>query len=181
MNIKKIIGILFFFIIISIVFLIGYIFSSYKNHINSKKVLKWSFNSPNQISDISLSKEKLFPGSKGEFEIEIDAEKSETGISYKINVLEEKNLPNDFYFFAEIKDQNENIIKKTDKYSSFSKLAEENLYGDILVEKNNQKRFIIIYWEWSINENENNIIDIETLNNNSWKYEIYIEVIGKQI
>lgn len=125
------------------------------------------------------------PGSKGNFKIEIDATGSESEINYQIIVLEEKNIPKNFEFYAEIYNEKNEMIEKTDKYENLSNLAKEKLFGNISLEKNNQKRNIIIYWNW---KDEQNDIFLEmkdgtiSLNENSSLESVFcIEIIGKQI
>lgn len=188
MKSQKIIGILIFLSIISSMFILGYVYSNNKQkNLNEKKVngVKWSFNSSNSEVNINLSNEKIAPGSNGNFIIEIDATKAETDIFYKIKVNEEINIPKNFKFYAEIKDELDNILLKTEEYNSFSSLADTNLNGTILFDKQNQKQFIKIYWNWEF-DNENieefiNTTDYEFNNSNSLNCYYNIEIIGEQI
>ena len=148
-------------------------------------VAKWSFNSNNTRQVINLSDQKIFPGSNGKFEIEINATGAETNIEYKIVSVEEKNIPQNFEFYAEIINEIGEILETTDKYNLFSKLAEERLCGNIGMEKNNQIRKVIVYWNW---KNEDNLLDMKdgtllynTNNESSLNCSLIIEIIGKQI
>lgn len=78
-------------------------------------------------------------------------------------------------FIAEILDEKGGVIKKTEEYNSFLKLASENLKGTIPVEVNNQKRKIIIYWEWKDNKD---IILNNDFNFSDCGFEL--EIVGKQ-
>jgi len=67
------------------------------------------------------------PGTSGNFLIDIDASGAEVEIEYKINVLEEKNIPRNMKFYGEILDEKGGVIKKTEEYSSFKELASKEL------------------------------------------------------
>ncbi len=134
-----------------------------------------------------MSNEKIFPGSHGNFEIELDATGAETSIEYKILVLEEKNIPKNFEFYAETTNSNGEIIEKTDKYKTFTELANEKLFGNIEQKESNQKRKITVYWNWK-DEDIDNLLNIKdgTLifdenNNSSLESTLNIEIEGKQI
>lgn len=118
---------------------------------------------------------KFILDQNGNFKIEIDATSSELAILYEIVVLNEYNIPTNMKFVAEILDGNGGVIKKTNEYNSFLKLASENLNGIIPVEENNQKRDIMVYWKWEDCE------DI-VLNNDQTFQDcgFEIEIIGKQ-
>lgn len=148
-------------------------------------MLGWCFKSKNSEKAINLSEEKIAPGSKGDFEIEIDATGSDVNVWYKLEVVEEKNIPRNIKFIAEIYDEKGGVIKKTKEYKSFKELASQELEECILVEKQNQKRKIKIYWEWPFEEDDN--IDTEDANlkidefgNSSLDCGFKIEIIGKQ-
>jgi len=183
MKSQKIIGILIFVGMISIMFIAGYTYASKKYSIINTNGIKWSLNSNNVETNIKLSEEKIAPGSNGNFTIEIDANKSETDIFYKVKVVEENNIPKNIRLYAEIKDELGNILLKTEEYNSFTNLAEENLFGTILLEKENQKRFIKIYWNWEFeNENSQEFDDIVICSKENSLYCYYnIEIIGEQI
>ena len=138
-------------------------------------VAKWYFSSNNSETAIKLSDEKIYPGSNGNFKIEIDATSSELEVLYEVVVNKEYNLPSNMTFIAEILDEKGGVIKKTEEYDSFLKLASENLKGTIPVQNNNQKREIIVYWQWK--DNEDVILNNE-LNFSDCGFEL--EIIGKQ-
>ncbi len=178
-----------FLIVIILIFILGYIFAKYykKSITLTSNIAKWSFNSNNEPTIINLSEKKIAPGSNGNFEIEIDASGAETSIDYEIIVVSEENIPDKFKFNAEIKNEFDNLIEKTEEYNSFSELAVENLFGRIDPEENNQKRKIKVYWYWDFDDEDNSNIDS---NNGSLFYDEYgksslecslnIEIIGKQ-
>lgn len=179
MNKKKLIKDISFFCFLIIllilqIFLIRYYKSNEKINIYSN-IARWSFNSNNSETAIKLSEDKIYPGSNGKFKIQLDASSSELEVMYEIIVVNEYNLPSNMKFIAEILDEKGGVIKKTEEYNSFLKLASENLKGTIPVESNNQKREIIVYWEWE--DNEDVILNNDS-NFSDCGFEL--EIIGKQ-
>ena len=162
---KKIIGGLVLITIILVIFLSGYTFARYYKSINaggtSASIARWSFGSKNEKAIINLSEEKIAPGSCGQFEIEVDATNSEVDVDYEILVSEEKNIPTNMKFYAKTKDEKGVVISTTEEMNSFTELATKNLKGTIPVESNNQKRNIIVYWNWEFNENDTTTIDTD--------------------
>ena len=160
---KSFMGVLFLIILILAVFLVGYTFARYYKKIDAGRVsatiARWSFGSKNENAIINLSKEKIAPGTNGQFEIEVDATNSEVKVDYEILVSEEKNIPTNMKFLAEIKNQKGDVIYTTTQMDSFKTLAETHLKGNIPVESGNQKRTIVVYWEWPFNENDKTGID----------------------
>lgn len=67
------------------------------------------------------------PGSNGNFLLEIDATGSEVEIEYKVEVIESKNIPVNMRFYAEIKDIQGGVIKKTKEYEKFEELSSKEL------------------------------------------------------
>lgn len=67
------------------------------------------------------------PGTNGSFFIDIDASGSEVEIEYKINTLEEKNIPRNMKFYGEIIDEKGGVEKKTKEYNSFKELSSKEL------------------------------------------------------
>lgn len=188
-NKKRVIGVLVCIALILSMFLAGYSFARYYKTINigtvQKSIARWNFNSKSTNADINLSNEKIAPGSSGQFEIEVDSTDSEVPVEYEIKVDNEINIARNMKFFAEIKDQKGNI-SKTEEKSSFSQIATENLKGIIPVEANNQKRILVVHWNWPFNENEETTIDsedgtLQTVNgNSSLECGFNIQIIGKQ-
>lgn len=188
---KKVVGAIVLIILISIIFISGYTFARYYKAINAgsgtASIARWSFGSKNTEAVINLSEEKIAPGTNGQFEIEVDATNSEVAVEYEILVSEEKNIPTNMKFYAETKDENGAIIATTEKMSSFTELATSNLKGNIPVEANNQKRTIIVYWDWEFNENDNTTTDSDDATliydeegNSSLDCGFNIEIIGRQ-
>ena len=190
-NKKKVIGVLVLITLIAVIFLAGYTFARYYKSINAgsgvASIARWSFGSKNTDAIINLSEEKIAPGSNGQFEIEVDATDSEVDVEYEILVSKEKNIPTNMKFHAETKDEKGTTISTTEENSSFTELASENLKGTIPVEKNNQKRTIVVYWDWEFNENDTTTTDSEDA---TLKYDesgasnlecgFNIEIIGRQ-
>ena len=186
---KRVIGVLICISLILTMFLAGYTFARYYKSINigsvRKSIARWNFNSKNAGANVNLSTEKIAPGSSGQFEIEVDATDSEVPVEYQIIVENEMNIPRNMKFYAETKDEKGNSIK-TEEKNSFSQIAVENLNGIIPVEANNQKRIVVVHWNWPFNETDETLIDSEdgtlNLNNKSSSLEcgFNIQIIGKQ-
>lgn len=179
MNKKKTIKDILFLCFLIVLFILQIILIRYYKR-NDKinfysNIAKWSFTSNNSETAIKLSDEKIYPGSNGKFNIQIDATSSELDISYEVRVFNEYNIPKDMIFIAEILDEKGGVIKKTEEYNSFLKLASENLKDTIPVEINNQKREIIVYWEWK--DGEDVILNSDS-NFSDCGFEL--EIIGKQ-
>ena len=80
-------------------------------------------------------------GSKGEFEIIVDMGKSNVDILYKIELEEEKNVPNNIIFKTII---NEKEYKESSLRELFNKID----FSGNLKRNNNKKEIYKIYWEW---------------------------------
>lgn len=186
---KRVIGVLVCIALISSMFLAGYSFARYYKSIKidtiQTSIARWNFNSKNTLANINLSSQKIAPGSNGQFEIEVDATDSEVPVEYEIKIQNETNIPRNMTFYAETKDEHGNSVK-TEEKNSFSEIATESLKGLIPVEANNQKRIIVVYWNWPFNEEDESIIDSEDatlqINNESSSLEcgFDIQIIGKQ-
>lgn len=175
---KKVKDILFlFFLIVLLLFQLVLIKTSVKSNKYNiySNIANWSFSSNNSETAIKLSNEKIYPGASGKFDIQIDATSSEIEVMYEVLILKEYNIPKEMTFIAEILDEKGGVIKKTEEYNSFLKLASENLKGTIPVEINNQKRKIVVYWEWKDSE--------DIILNNDFNFldcGFELEIIGKQ-
>lgn len=188
-NKKRVIGVLVCILLISTMFLAGYSFARYYKSIKidtiKTSIARWNFNSKNTLANINLSNEKIAPDSSGQFEIEVDATDSEVPVEYEIKVENETNIPRNMTFYTETKDENGNVAK-TEEKNSFAEIAAENLKGTIPVETNNQKRTIVVYWNWPFNEDDESSTDSEdaTLDTTneivSLDCGFDIQIIGKQ-
>ena len=186
---KRVIGVLICISLVLTMFLAGYTFARYYKSINigsvQKSIARWNFNSKNSGANVNLSTEKIAPGSSGQFEIEVDATDSEVPVEYQVIVENEMNIPRNMKFYAETKDEKGNSVK-TEEKNSFSQIAVESLNGIIPVEVNNQKRIVVVHWNWPFNETDETLIDSEDgtldLNNKSSSLEcgFNIQIIGKQ-
>ena len=190
-NKKKIGGILLLISLILVIFLAGYTFARYYKSINAggttASIARWSFGSKNEKAIINLSEEKIAPGSSGQFEIEVDATNSEVDVDYEILVSEENNIPTNMKFYAETKDEKGTVISTTEEMSSFAELAANNLKGTIPVESNNQKRNIVVYWNWEFNENDTTTVDsddatlkLDENGKSNLECGFNIEIVGRQ-
>lgn len=177
--------------LITLVSIAGYTYSRYYQSLNigggKATIARWSFGSKNISKDIVLSEDKIAPGSNGTFEIEVDATNSEVPVEYEVLVSDEKNIPTNMKFYAEIKNEDGSTIKTTEEKDSFTSLAETELKGLIPVVQNNQKRNITVHWNWDFNENDTTSIDTDdaTLvydenNNSSLDCGFNIQIVGRQ-
>lgn len=188
---KKVVRALIIIALITIVSIGGYTFARYYQSINlgggKATIARWSFNSKNISQNIVLSEEKIAPGSSGSFEIEVDATDSEVPVDYEILVSNEKNIPTNMTFFAEIKNEDGSVIKKTESTDSFTELAKNDLKGNIPVVENNQIRKVVVHWNWEFNETDTSSTDANdaTLtydenNVSSLECGFDIQIIGRQ-
>ena len=177
--------------LITIVSIGGFTFARYYQSINlgggKASIARWSFGSKNISQNIVLSEEKIAPGSNGSFEIEVDATNSEVPVDYEIIVSNEKNIPTNMDFFAEIQNEDGSVITQTETFDSFTELATNELKGNIPVVENNQKRKVIVHWNWEFNEEDTTSTDANdaTLtydenNQSSLECGFDIQIIGRQ-
>lgn len=188
---KRVISVLIIMALISVTFIAGYKFaSSYKSAnttIGYAEIARWSFGSDTSGNIIKLSNEKISPGSNGIFEIEVDASASDIDVEYEIKVTEERNIPSNMKFFAEIKNEQGGVINKTKEYGTFTELASNELLGNIPTEENNQKRIIMVYWNWEYTQNDVSLEDkldatlsYDENGRSSLECGFNIEIVGKQ-
>lgn len=194
---KKILRLAILILMILLMCLAGYTFARYYKSVEvgsaTSNIARWSFGAGDTLSTISLSDQKLAPGTTGNFAIEVDATNSEVGVDYEVKFSNEKNVPRKMKFYAVTTDQR-TLRQQTITVNSLSEL-EEKINGSIPVVSGNQKRIITVYWEWPFNENVQDGIDNEdgTLkldsngnpildenNNNSLQCSFDIQIIGRQ-
>lgn len=142
---------------------IQYIFDiSYRN-MQLKNV-----NLQDTINAKTLVNEKIAPGTSGEFDIVLRANKA---TNYKINFISKNNKPKNLKFVA--KYENVNISKEKDSLEDL----ENNLVGTL---KKDEQKIITINWYWnyeiSEEENKQDTYDAENLK----KYEFDIYTIGEE-
>jgi hypothetical protein len=151
---KKAIGILVTLSLILFIFLAGYTFAKYYSVVSGNgtaSVAKWSFaangsNSTienislvNTANEVSLVDGKIAPGTKGSFNIIINAKGSEVDVDYKVKIVSEKNCPDNMKFYS-------SSSNKT--YTSLQDLANAELSGTITTAENSKEKTITVYWEW---------------------------------
>jgi hypothetical protein len=127
---KKLISVLIFVALIIFGFIVGFKYAiNYNLQLVSgyANIANWSLKSQTEKNVIKFSEKKLMPGTKGSFFIDIDASGAEVEIEYKINTLEEKNIPRNMKFYGEIINEKGGVIKKTEKYNTFKELASKEL------------------------------------------------------
>lgn len=163
--IKRIISVCILIALILVIFIAGFMFAKYYKKSDTSRIYasiaRWSFESEKAEKTIYLSKDKIYPGSNGRFEIEINAENSEVEVEYEILVKDERNIPTNMSFIAEIQNEKGGVIRRTKEYNSFTELASNELKEKIPVQENNQKRKIIVYWSWKFNENDTSFVDYQ--------------------
>lgn len=188
---KNVVKVLLIVALITLVSVGGYTFARYYQSLNlgggQATIARWSFGSKNVSQNIVLSEEKIAPGSNGTFEIEVDATNSEVPVDYEVLVSNEKNIPRNMEFFAEIQNEDGSVITTTENFKSFTELAASQLKGNIPVVENNQIRKIVVHWNWEFNEEDTTSIDAEdgTLtydenNESSLECGFDIQIIGRQ-
>ena len=165
----------------------GYTFARYYQSIDiggaTGRIAKWSFSSANEESTtISLSDEKLAPGTNGSFEIDINAVGAEVPVDYSVLVSDEINIPQNMKFIAKIKDGEGKELSTTSEYSSFTELANNELTDNrIAYDGSNQERKIEVDWNWDFNELDTTSIDAnDASDNQKLDCGFKIQIVGKQ-
>ena len=100
---KKLISVLIFVALIIFGFIVGFKYAiNYNLQLVSgyANIANWSLKSQTEKNVIKFSEKKLMPGTNGSFFIDIDASGAEVEIEYKINTLEEKNIPRNMKFYG---------------------------------------------------------------------------------
>lgn len=146
---------------------IGTTFSKYTNKITGDgetQVAKWSFKVNNETEEFATIKladtydkstllnGKIAPGTKGSFDIIIDATDSEVGVKYEVDFQNETNKPTNLKF----KYNDESLEKIEDL---------EEYFTDIIdADDTNKVRTMTVNWEWlyeTDDATENDKIDTE--------------------
>ena len=173
-----------------ILFIGGKTFSKYITEVKgvgTASVAKWNFkvngteeeiqtiNLASTINNETLANNKIAPGTSGNFEIRIDGSNAEVGIDYKIEFLNEKNLPQNLIFKYNGK-----------SYDSIVKLNEV-LNGKLNANDEQKQKSFVINWEWpyetGVSETEiakNDKIDTENGKSNL-NYTFDVLVTGTQV
>lgn len=148
---KKIIFVIIVLSSIIMSFICGQVYAKYMSMLNGQgtaDIASWSFkvnDNDEKIQTISLKStvnnetlinNKIAPGTKGMFQIKLDATDAEVGINYKIVFENEKSKPTNLKFEYENK-----------LYNSISEL-QSVLIGTINANDNEKIKNIIINWYW---------------------------------
>lgn len=162
-------------VILIILLATGYTFSKFYQSVKGKgtmNIATWNFrattNDNRPLSEIILQEENggpVLPGSKGSFDITVDATGSAVDIAYTTKVTDE-NLPESMLFYEE--------SNKALKYQDFKDLALDKIKGT-LSQATGKTATYRICWEWPFDGND--LIDNSSSNN----YSFDIEIIGEQV
>ena len=168
----------------------GQTFSKYMTEVRgvgTATVAKWDFKvngSSEEVQTINLAStadidsvrnNKIAPGTYGMFEINIDARGADVGINYKVQFLNETNLPPNMIFTYDNKN-----------YNSLSELGEA-VEGTIYASEGEKERTILILWEWlyQVGDNETEIAENDRIQTEYAKsnldYSFDVLVTGTQI
>lgn len=181
--------------LILLIFLVGYTFAKYYSEIKgggTGSIAKWSFianDSKDTIqtislvdtaNEVSLVEGKIAPGTKGSFDIEIDATGSEVGVDYEVNVSEETNLPTNLLYKVIVDGE------RSKEYSSLTELAEDKLTGKIDTVNGEFIKDITVEWEWPYETYNNSgvtdgdLADLADGTKDNLEYEFVLQIIGTQ-
>lgn len=189
-KIIKNVSLILLIILLGITFIIKGTHSKYINSVTGNgetEVAKWKFNVNGETEQIetiklidtysedTLSNGKIAPGTKGSFDLIIDATESEVGVEYNVDFKNEVNKPMNLKFTY----GNQELDNLED--------CEQYLSGIIDSNDNNKIRILTINWEWpyetgnqesTINQNDN----IDTNDGiNALDYTFDVVVTGTQV
>ena len=157
-NKKKILIILAIISAIIVSFIGGQSFAKYISEVKGHgvaEVASWSFKVNGQeeqtqtiqltstYDNKTLVNNKIAPGTKGSFNIIIDAKGSDVGIDYTVKIANEQNKPNNLKFIYE--DVEYNTITELEKVLS----------GTINADDKNKERTLTINWIWQYETGNN--------------------------
>ena len=189
-NKKKILIILAIISAIVVSFIGGQSFAKYISEVKGHgvaEVASWSFKvngQEEQTQTIQLTStydsktlvnNKIAPGTKGSFNIIIDANGSDVGIDYTVKIANEKNKPNNLKFIYE--DVEYNTITELEKVLS----------GTINADDKNKERTLTIDWMWKYETGSNatQIAENDAIDTNDGKtitdYTFDVIVSGVQV
>ena len=114
---------------------------------NSEQIATINLTSENDVTKIAQN--KIAPGTKGSFNIIVDASDAEVGIEYKITIEDEQNVPHNLKF------------KYNGTIFNNLKEIEKNFNGTIDANSEEKVKTFKIEWEWPYTTGENPS-DIET-------------------
>lgn len=136
-------------------------FSKYINKVSGDgetEIAKWSFKVNQETEEFATIKladtydkttllnGKIAPGTKGSFDLIIDATDSEVGVRYEVDFLEETNKPTNL------------IFKSGNKTVSTIEELESVLTDTINADDTNKVRTLTINWEWPYETTTSNTI-----------------------
>ena len=149
---KKIIAAIAILLAICALFIGGHTYAKYKTEIRAVangKIASWVFKvngtdeSAQQKIDLgqttnekTLVNGKIAPGTKGKFNIKIDATGAEVGVKYDITSTSQSNQPSNFYY-----------IYDDVRYDNLPELLSK-LSGNIYLDDETKVRNFEIQWEW---------------------------------
>ena len=187
---RKVLIVLTILAVILLAFLGGQAYAKYVSEVRGEgvaEVATWNFKvngQSEQVEEIKLAStcnnetlvdNKIAPGTKGSFDIIVDATGSEVGINYNITFTEEENKP-----------QNLKFTYDDVEYNSIEEL-ESNLSGTIDANAENKTRTLNIKWEWPYEIGEspeeiesNDLVDTQDAQRIS-NYTFNVIVTGTQI
>ena len=189
-NKKKILIILAIISAIIVSFIGGQSFAKYISEVKGHgvaEVASWSFKvngQEEQTQTIQLTStydsktlvnNKIAPGTKGSFNIIIDANGSDVGINYTVKIANEQNKPNNLKFIYE--DVEYNTITELEKVLS----------GTINADDKNKERTLTIDWMWKYETGSNatQIAENDAIDTNDGKtitdYTFDVIVSGVQV
>ena len=164
-------------------------FSKYTNKVigdGETEIAKWSFKvnqETEQFATIKLADTydkttllngKIAPGTKGSFDLVIDATDSEVGVKYEVDFQNETNKPTNL------------IFKSNNKTVSTIEELEDVLTDTINADDTNKVRTLTINWEWPYETGtENAILNNDKIDTNeglqALDYNFDIVVTGTQV
>ena len=160
----------------------GLVYAKYLNKVSGNgkiEVAKWSFLANGDDKDFGtfiLGRESyIAPGTSGSFDININANGTETGVDYKVEFPETHNKPTNLYF------------KVGDKVcKSFFELGNElsGTFDANTVDKSITKT-VQWYWDYETSDNGKTVAEndeIDTIEGkNAYDFSFIVEVTGTQV
>lgn len=189
-NLKKKILIILLLLLIILIGLLGSTYSKYITQVEGKGVIevaKWAFlvngqtatmtniNLAQTYNSSTLMQNRIAPGTRGSFDIIVDARGSEVGIDYDVKFLNETNKPTNLNF-----NYNGTIV------SSIRDL-QELLKGNIPADSTEKVKTFTIQWFWNYEtgtaEEEKSKSDIQDTKDGKSldEYSFDVIVTGRQV
>lgn len=177
-------------LLIVAIFLIGNSYSKYITQVDGKGVIevaKWAFLVNGQTASITnlnlaqtyqpdtLVANHIAPGTRGSFDIIIDATGSEVGIDYQVHFENETNKPTNMKFYYQ-----GNVVNSIKDLETF-------LQGTVTAEEEQKVKTMKVEWEWSYEtgSTEQEIARQDKIDTNDGKnltqYQFDIIITGTQV